>query len=282
MGYLHIDNLYKNGDIFLFRECYALEKIHGTSAHIYFRKDNIIIFFSGGSKHSNFIKLFDEKKLLKIYKDNFQGDVKIFGEAYGGKCQGMSDTYGKDLKFIVFDVKIDDNWLDVKNAEDVAKKFGLEFISYNKIKTTIKAIDKEKDSPSIQAKRNGIMDIKKREGIVLRPLIEVIKNNGERIISKHKIDIFRETKKKRIVGEELVVLKEAEKIAEEWVTLNRLKNILSKLDIDVLCIEKTGDIIKLMTEDIYREGKDEVVENSQTKRLIGRHIAIMFKKYIGI
>lgn len=33
MGYLHIDNLYKNRDILLFRECWALEKVHGTSAH---------------------------------------------------------------------------------------------------------------------------------------------------------------------------------------------------------------------------------------------------------
>ena len=29
MGYQHIDNLYKNQSILMFRECYALEKIHG-------------------------------------------------------------------------------------------------------------------------------------------------------------------------------------------------------------------------------------------------------------
>lgn len=29
MGYLHISNLYKDIDILLFKECYALEKIHG-------------------------------------------------------------------------------------------------------------------------------------------------------------------------------------------------------------------------------------------------------------
>src|SRR5690348_10996218 len=34
MGYLHIGNLYKTQDLLLFRECYALEKVHGTSAHI--------------------------------------------------------------------------------------------------------------------------------------------------------------------------------------------------------------------------------------------------------
>ena len=36
MSYMHIDNLYKNQDILLFKECYALEKIHGTSAGLEF------------------------------------------------------------------------------------------------------------------------------------------------------------------------------------------------------------------------------------------------------
>ena len=30
MGYMHIDNLYKDQRILQFKECYALEKIHGT------------------------------------------------------------------------------------------------------------------------------------------------------------------------------------------------------------------------------------------------------------
>ena len=29
MGYIHIGNLYKDQEILLFKECYALEKIHG-------------------------------------------------------------------------------------------------------------------------------------------------------------------------------------------------------------------------------------------------------------
>lgn len=34
MSYMHIDNLYKSQTLLMFRECYALEKIHGTSAHV--------------------------------------------------------------------------------------------------------------------------------------------------------------------------------------------------------------------------------------------------------
>jgi len=62
MSYLSIDNLYKNQTILLFKECYAMEKIHGTSAHISYQNSNIG-FFSGGSKHEDFIKLFNREEL---------------------------------------------------------------------------------------------------------------------------------------------------------------------------------------------------------------------------
>lgn len=48
MAYLHIENLYKARDIMLFRECYAMEKIHGTSAHVGW--NGSLYFFSGGGR----------------------------------------------------------------------------------------------------------------------------------------------------------------------------------------------------------------------------------------
>lgn len=55
MGYLHIENLYKNKTILLFRECYALEKIHGSSAHVSFRVNDdgtdAVNLFAGGGSH---------------------------------------------------------------------------------------------------------------------------------------------------------------------------------------------------------------------------------------
>lgn len=131
MSYLDIDNLYKNKDILLFKQCYALEKIHGTSSHISFdiftdKKENSVFdaelngiyckvhYFSGGEKYENFIKLFNSKTLAQKYLElAINQKMIIYGEAYGGKQQSMSATYGKDLKFIAFEVKIDDNWLSV-------------------------------------------------------------------------------------------------------------------------------------------------------------------------
>ena len=67
---MHIDNLYKDQRILLFKECYALEKIHGTSAHIsYSAEKKTLTFFTGGN-HNIFISLFDSEKLLQAFLAN--------------------------------------------------------------------------------------------------------------------------------------------------------------------------------------------------------------------
>lgn len=286
MSYLHIDNLYKNQDILLFKECYALEKIHGTSAHLTFNCNPkpSVHFSSGGEAHSRFVSLFDESKLLETFAVlalPLETCLKIFGEAYGGRQQGMSSTYGKELRFIVFDVMIGDNWLDVANADDVAKSFGLEFVHYVKVPTELAALDAQRDAPSVQANRNGIEGDKKREGVVLRPLIEVKKNNGSRIIAKHKGDDFRETAKPRPVVDlaKMEVLQEATAIAEEWVTPMRLLHVLDKLPGH--CIEKMREIIAAMREDVLREGSGEIVDSKFVSSAIAKKTAELYKQRLN-
>lgn len=81
MGYQHIENLYKNQTIFLFKECYALEKIHGTSAHIKWSYENQkLTFFSGGEDYYKFVSLFNEQELtekfIKRYEEhNSRSDI---------------------------------------------------------------------------------------------------------------------------------------------------------------------------------------------------------------
>jgi len=280
MGYLHIDNLYKNQMIMLFKECYAMEKIHGTSAHVRWKYETKEVgFFAGGGKHEEFVKLFDKDFLTQKFEEVFPDqDVVIFGESYGGKQQGMSKTYGKEPKFIGFDVKVGIVWLNVPNAEDVCKQFGIEFVDYVKVPTELEALNAERDKPSVQAVRNGITEPRQREGIVLRPLIEVKTNNGERVISKYKPEEFGETKTKREVSpEQLKVLEDAKEIAEEWVTNMRLEHVLQKFPEDV-GMENMGDIIKAMIEDVYREGRDEIVESKAVGKAIGGVTVKLFKQ----
>jgi hypothetical protein len=312
MGYLHINNLYKEQTILLFKECYALEKIHGTSAHIIFNppvtptSTGRLTFFAGGESHTKFLSLFDEGKLLQAFNDlgvPSDKSVTVYGEAYGGSQQGMSHTYGPALKFIVFDVQIGNCWLNVPDAEQVTKKLGLEFVHYVKVslvkatlnalgimivETSLSGVDQQRDACSVQSVRNGVTTAedymagkgKKREGVVLRPLIEVTMNNGERVICKHKGDEFKETATPRKVvdPERLNILEKANDIANEWVTKNRLEHVLQKLPVH--CMEKMTEIIAAMQEDVMREAKGEIVEGLAVNKAISRKTVEMYRNFL--
>lgn len=310
----------------MFRECYALEKIHGTAAGFSFNQStNELSFQSGGESHSRFVALFNQEQIVQSIKGlsiPVDQTIEIYGEAYGGSQQGMSHTYGKELKFIVFDVKIGDNFLSVPDAEDVAKKLGLEFVFYkkcslvrcnvreddaNEVVTMLSEIDAERDAPSVQAVRNGvstyvghnvltkengdnvvyyagnrILNPRPREGVVLRPLVEMKLNNGSRIIVKHKGDSFKETATPRPVVDpaKLVVLEEATAIANEWVTNTRLEHVLQKLPTphDMSLVPQ---LIKAMTEDVLREGEGEIVVSDAAKKAIGKKAVELFKAHLN-
>jgi len=280
MSYMHIENLYKSQEIFLFKECYAMEKIHGTSAHISF-KNGKVEYSSGGSSPTEFVKNFNTEdltnKLTSIVSEKaLDVDIIIYGEAYGGKLQGMRETYGDKLRFVVFEVKIGDKFLNVKKAHDFACNLGLDFVHYNRIPTTMEAINFVRDSFSVQAIKNGMGAGHLREGIVLRPIEEVTLNNGERVISKYKRDEFKETSTAHEVSsEKMKVLEDAKAIAEEWVTVERIRHVTDGMEIK---IENIGKIIPLVQEDVIREARDEIVDNMDVRREIGRATAILIKK----
>lgn len=275
MGYMKIPNLYKSQEILMFHECFVLEKIHGTSSHISMQ-DNKLHLFSGGAQHELFVKLFDIEDL----KEKLQGlNVTVYGEAYGGELQRMSETYGPNLKFVVFDVKINDCWLDVPKAEKFTLHLGLEFVDYVKCATDLSLLNFERDKPSTQAMRNGCGS-KQREGVVLRPLIELSRNNGGRLIAKYKADSFCETRTKREVSEEdLKVLREATEVAEEWVTAQRLLHILSKLEGEDT-MENMREIIGAMQKDVRVEGEGEIMWGRTTNKAIAKQTAIEMKRYL--
>jgi hypothetical protein len=292
MGFMHINNLYKEQDILMFRECYAMEKIHGTSCNIsYDPQTQELRFFSGGESHEKFLKLFNQDELKQKFVSlqlPLDRKIVVYGEGAGGKQQGMSHTYGPNLFFIVFDIKVGDLWLDVPKAEKVANDLGLEFVHYVKVSTDLKELDAQRDAPSVQAVRNGVSTSEdfmagkgpKREGVVLRPLVELRKNNGERLICKHKGDDFKETATPRPVVDpaKQKLLEDAQSVADEWVTPMRLQHVLDKLPGH--CMEKMKDIIGSMIEDVNREGVGEFTPSPQVSKAIGSKTVALYKDYL--
>ncbi len=285
MGYLHIDNLYKSQEILAFRSCYALEKIHGTSAHVAWH-DGTVRFFSGGESHVSFSALFGAEALRAKFAERFLATdrVTVYGEAYGGKCQHMSKTYGASLRFIAFDVQIGDVWLAVPQAEELSHHLGFEFVDYVFVSTDVAVLDAERDKPSTQARRNGIDEERLREGVVLRPPFEVMLNNGRRLIAKHKREEFSERGRPKIdldpSRRELLV--NADGIALEWVTPMRLEHVidvvLSARDDKEISMRDTPLVIAGMVEDVTREGAGEIVDSDPARRAISRRTVELFKK----
>lgn len=323
MGYKHIDNLYKNQMIFFFKECYALEKVHGTSAHLAFKRtrrlappnglmtdeawhqanypDIIdITYFAGGASHEQFVGLFNKEELEAKFRALPFETLTVYGEAYGGKMQGMSKAYGPTLKFIVFELTSGDKWFSVEKAEHFTKELGLEFVPYAKIPATTEAVNAERDKDSEVAIRNGMGPGHIREGVVLRPLFEFVHQgeNGGVIRAKHKRDEFKETNTKREVVQDpnyLKVLADADLIAEEWVTPERLRHVIDKIaaskqeihvagsivnSANVVAPEiGLGDIIPAMIEDVEREGKGEIVTGKETRKAISKKTVAVFKAH---
>lgn len=278
MSYMHIENLYKDTRILEFKHVYAMEKIHGTSAHISW-KDGRLLFSSGGEKYERFVALFNQEALTLGFEAAGVDRAVVFGEAYGGKQQGMSATYGSDLRFIAFEVKIGDLWLAVPQAEQFARALGLDFVHYQLVSSDLDVLNAERDADSVQAVRNGTGPGHKREGVVLRPPFEVRLNNDERLIVKHKRDDFRETQTPRKVGVAPEVLADAQCVADEWVTPMRLTHVLQKLP-NVSGMEHTGVVVSAMMEDVLREGAGEIVDSPAVRKAISKATAALWKRKV--
>jgi hypothetical protein len=275
MSYMHIPNLYASKEILQFKRAYAMEKVDGTSAHITSNiKESDIHLSPGGAPTENFRKIFDVPALTAKLKA-MNVDIVIYGEAYGGKMQGMSKVYGPDLKFVVFDVMINELFLPVPKAEKVAHDLGLEFVHYREVSTDLAELDAERDADSVQAVRNGMGSGHHREGVVLRPLIEVRMNNEERIMAKHKREEQRETKTPRKVGADPLVLATAQAISDEYVTETRLTHVLDKLP--GAGVTDTTKVIAAMIEDVTRESAGEAEITRDAVKAISRATAQMFQ-----
>ena len=267
-----------------------MEKVDGSSSHIKW-KDGQLHFFSGGASNLMFVQLFDQEKLKAKFIELNTQDCTLYGEAYGGKVQKRSYMYGPDLHFVGFECQFGDIWLNVPAAEQMFKDFGLPFVPYEKVSTDLASLDAVRAKPSEQAFRNGMSKLEDptthhmREGVVLRPLIELRKNNGERIVAKYKNDAFSERKSKADtqIGDEaeIKILHDAEALAEEWVTPIRLIHVLDQVG-NPEQENAIPVVMKAMYNDVFRESKQQPdMEAKETRRAISRKAVELYRQYLA-
>lgn len=286
MGYLKIKNLHKDSTMLsLFKEIYVMEKIHGTSTHITYKNGELRFFKGGIGGQFTFEKLFNEKELLDKFKSLGHDSVVVFGEGYGGSTQKMSKTYGPDLKFVAFEVQIEEYWLSVDKAYNVVQKLDLDFVHFVGGPSTEEFINKWRDADSDQAIKNGMGEGHKREGVVIRPIVEVFDNGGNRFIAKHKRADFSEQKTQMPLDpEKQKKFNKAKDFAEEFVVPMRLRHVIDKIKSEnenfEMDMKFTRDVVLATIADIAIEEGDRITWDKSIEKAIGKQTSQLFKRMV--
>lgn len=169
---------------------YFTEKIDGTNIRIHW--DGHKIEFGGRTDRaqipahlSNVLNdMFGGTVNEELFEQKFgQNDVILFGEGYGPKIQ-RGGNYRSDVSFILFDVMIDNMYLNRDAVEDIAKCFNIDCAPIIMVGTIDEAVKFVKANP------NSTMGTAKMEGLVGKPMVELNSKTGKRMIVKIKVCDF--------------------------------------------------------------------------------------------
>lgn len=175
----------------------AYEKIDGTNMSYYWdghtleihgKTENASIPNSLINKMSTMVTKEMMEKVFPLKYDESGNEIPmlviIYGEGYGAKIQKCGGRYmSKDVNFRVFDINIDDWWLELDDVKDICNKLNLEMaVPYGEL--TIQ----EAEEMVIKGFKSTISEDKTliAEGLVLRPKVQLFNKRGERIMVKIK------------------------------------------------------------------------------------------------
>ena len=164
------------------------EKVNGNNIRVMF--DGKQITFSGKTDRAQIpaflVTRLNERFLpqLEAFKELFADGVYLYGEGYGARIQRGGGNYRQDQDFVLFDVKIDDWWLQREDVIDIASKLNID---------TVPIIGRGTLFEMVEQVRRGFVSHWGNfiaEGIVARPAIELKTRGGHRIITKIKYKDF--------------------------------------------------------------------------------------------
>lgn len=162
-----------------------LEKVDGCCIRVFW--DGKRINFGGKSDDAQMpMKLL--YKLQRIFygkEDLFEKifgacDVCLYGEGYGAGIAKGGGNYSKELNFVLFDVKVEEWWLERKNIEDVASKLDIDIVPIVGTGTLEEMVEMARGGFD---SRWGKFTA---EGIIAKPMIGLVMRNGDRLMTKIK------------------------------------------------------------------------------------------------
>lgn len=169
------------------------EKVDGTNIGIVW--DGHKVSYQGRTERAQIpahlmnklIEMFGGETNEELFEQKFgETQVVIFGEGYGAKIQKGGGNYRSDVSFILFDVYLPEQnlWLKRDALEDIAKTFGIDVVPIVLTGTLHEAIDFVKQKPKSTI---GVADM---EGLVCKPVVDMLDRMGRRVIVKVKVRDF--------------------------------------------------------------------------------------------
>lgn len=173
------------------------EKVDGTNIRIMFRNIDVLELSFGGKTDNaqistKLINWLNNTLEVNDFVDTFGSTegVCLYGEGYGAGIQKGGGNYSPDQKFILFDVKIGDFWLERKNIEDIASKLSLDVVPLLEPAYTLEQMIRYVAEWQHYAPASSIGNAS-IEGYVGTPLVPLFARNGDRIITKIKYKDFK-------------------------------------------------------------------------------------------
>ena len=170
------------------------EKIDGTNVRVHW--DGHKVSFGGRTDNANLpvplmerlYELFSNNTAEELFEQLFgEKEVILFGEGYGKKIQAVGSKYIPDgVDFILFDVCVNDTYLDREEVENIALAFRISVVPVVLVGTINDAIN------YVMTKPNSTIGTAPMEGLVGRPVVELKDKNGKRLIVKVKVCDFTE------------------------------------------------------------------------------------------
>jgi hypothetical protein len=261
-------------------------KLHGTNASVIKYSDGSLKYQSRQRELSlqqdncDFMLNMSKKDLSFIF-DNFQYReyVAVYGEWCGGNIQKGVAISGLPKMFVIFGVKVDDEWVDLpKNI------YNNEESIYNIFQFPTYEIDIDFNNPELSQNKliEYTLQVEENcpvgnffgkegvgEGIVFtcetNPNLK-FKSKGE----KHSI-----SKVKTLNSIDTEVLENINDFVEAVVTENRLNqgvNYLKEMGIEISS-KATGDFLRWVVGDVMKEEGDTIVDNQLNVKQVSKAIS---------
>lgn len=165
---------------------YITEKVDGTNIRVIWTRDHGLEFRGRTDKAQM------QPRLLDALTDLFSADmfhawfpesvstVCLYGEGYGDKIQKEGSRYRPDQGFVLFDVWVDEHWLEWDSVRDTACKLGIENVPLICEGTLDAALTVAHEQTRSAWGLFGI------EGVVARPTVPLYDQRGNPIRTKIK------------------------------------------------------------------------------------------------